>query len=134
MIYYAYCKGYVKIGVAHRERIWDRMSGLKTGNPFPIILVHVEEGLYRREKELHRQYAHLHHRGEWFRAEGELAWCVPEVEHKPWSTPTSRGEAPYVTKTGKVLTTEDIEALADEAERGYDVSHLKGKPNRRHLR
>lgn len=32
--------------------------------------------------------------------------------------------APYVTKTGRVLTDADIEALADEAERGYDVSHL----------
>ena len=32
--------------------------------------------------------------------------------------------AHYHTKTGKVLTNEDIEALADEAERGYDVSHL----------
>ena len=30
----------------------------------------------------------------------------------------------YVTKTGKVLTEADIEALADEAEAGYDVSKL----------
>ena len=37
----------------------------------------------------------------------------------------------YRTKTGKVLTDADIEALADEAERGYDVSHLIGKPSRR---
>lgn len=28
------------------------------------------------------------------------------------------------TKTGRVLTDEDIQALADEAEQGYDVSHL----------
>lgn len=27
----------------------------------------------------------------------------------------------FVTKTGKVLTDADIEKLADEAERGYDV-------------
>jgi hypothetical protein len=40
-------------------------------------------------------------------------------------------EGPLVTKTGKVLTDEDIEALADEAERGYDVSHLVDKPDRR---
>jgi hypothetical protein len=40
-------------------------------------------------------------------------------------------EGPFITKTGKVLTDADIEALADEAERGYDVSRLKGKPNRR---
>lgn len=37
----------------------------------------------------------------------------------------------YVTKSGKVLTDADIEAFADEAERGYDVSHLVGKPSRR---
>lgn len=30
--------------------------------------------------------------------------------------------AHYHTKTGKVLTNEDIEALADEAERGYEVT------------
>ena len=31
----------------------------------------------------------------------------------------------YKTKTGKVLTDADIEAMADEAERGYDVEMLK---------
>ena len=30
----------------------------------------------------------------------------------------------YRTKSGRVLTEEDIEALAAEAEKGYDVSHL----------
>jgi hypothetical protein len=32
---------------------------------------------------------------------------------------------PYVTFSGKVLTRADIEKLADEAELGYDVTHLK---------
>lgn len=31
-----------------------------------------------------------------------------------------------VTKTGKVLTDEDIEALADEAEAGYDIRPCGG--------
>lgn len=31
----------------------------------------------------------------------------------------------YRTKTGSVLSDEDIEALADEAEQGYDVSQIK---------
>jgi hypothetical protein len=31
----------------------------------------------------------------------------------------------YRTKTGKVLTDADIDAMADEAERGYDVENLK---------
>ena len=38
----------------------------------------------------------------------------------------------YKTKTGKVLTDADIEAMADEAERGYDVEALmrrrRGRP------
>lgn len=32
----------------------------------------------------------------------------------------------YTTKTGKVLTDEDIEKLADEAERGYDAGKIRG--------
>jgi hypothetical protein len=35
-------------------------------------------------------------------------------------------EGPVTTKTGKVLADADIQALADEAESGYDVSHLLG--------
>lgn len=31
----------------------------------------------------------------------------------------------YVTKTGRVLTDADLDALADEAERGYDVERIK---------
>lgn len=33
-------------------------------------------------------------------------------------------ELGHVTKTGRVLTEQDIHDLAEEAERGYDVSHL----------
>ena len=40
-----------------------------------------------------------------------------------WLTPTT-----FVTKTGKVLTDAEIEALADEAEAGYDTSQLKKRP------
>lgn len=36
----------------------------------------------------------------------------------------SEGTA-YTTRTGKVLTDADIEAMADEAERGYDVDALR---------
>jgi hypothetical protein len=31
----------------------------------------------------------------------------------------------YRTRSGRELTDADIEALADEAERGYDIEHLK---------
>jgi len=33
----------------------------------------------------------------------------------------------YKTKTGRTLTDDDIQAMADEAERGYDVAALKAR-------
>jgi len=33
-------------------------------------------------------------------------------------------QQPLVTKTGRVLTADDVQDLADEAERGYDISEL----------
>ena len=35
-----------------------------------------------------------------------------------------RRQPVYRTKSGRILTDADIQALADEAERGYDVDHL----------
>lgn len=35
-----------------------------------------------------------------------------------------KDKAPYVTKTGRVLTDEDFQRLADEAEAGYNVDGL----------
>lgn len=58
-------------------------------------------------------------------------WNIPPLPDQESDDVTiDVGEAtvvtgPAVTKTGKVLTDADFEALADEAERGYDVSHLK---------
>ncbi|HTH13421.1 MAG TPA: hypothetical protein VMB23_03425 [Spirochaetia bacterium] len=39
-------------------------------------------------------------------------------------------EGYYRTKTGRILTPEDIQALADEAEEGYDVSQIRPQPAR----
>lgn len=41
------------------------------------------------------------------------------------------GETVYVTKTGRVLTDADIQALADEAMTGYDIEHLRRAKSRR---
>lgn len=40
---------------------------------------------------------------------------------------TSKITKLYRTKSGRVLTDDDIEALSDEAERGYDVDRLSRK-------
>ncbi|MDA8076010.1 MAG: CopG family transcriptional regulator [Actinomycetota bacterium] len=42
----------------------------------------------------------------------------------------SNDPRPYRTKTGRLLTDADVEALADEAERGYDADQLAKRPGR----
>src|SRR5713226_9371208 len=37
---------------------------------------------------------------------------------------------PYRTKSGRILTDEELAALADEADRGYNVEDLKRRPGR----
>jgi hypothetical protein len=58
--------------------------------------------------------------------EGQVVgWIIARLPSEPgWPRPNPP-EA-YVTKTGRVMTDAEIEALADEAERGYDVSGLQG--------
>lgn len=66
----------------------------------------------------------------WWRINDRL-----QIEDGPHPQPIKAAEddimPPYRTKTGKWLTDEDIEALADEAERGYDVSQLSRSQNSR---
>lgn len=51
----------------------------------------------------------------WRQLGGKVWWRLPD-----W--PDGHAESEYVTKMGRVLTDADFERLADEAERGYDVS------------
>jgi hypothetical protein len=60
-------------------------------------------------------------------------WVVPQ-ESKPVDPRLVQPGGTLTTKTGKVLTDDDIQALADEAEQGYDVEHLKAGPRRDHQR
>jgi len=52
----------------------------------------------------------------WMQLGGKAWWRLPEY-------PTGNA-CRIVTSTGRVLTDADFEALADEAERGYDITHL----------
>ena len=74
-IYFARSDDFVKIGKASNIR--DRLRTLQTSHPKPLALVrheHVSDDRARtkREKELHRRFAHLVTLGEWFRYEAAL--------------------------------------------------------------
>lgn len=50
------------------------------------------------------------------------------ADHAAWER--RQDTEPIVTKSGRVLTNADIEALSDEAERGYDVSKMVTRKHR----
>src|SRR6266511_101569 len=56
--------------------------------------------------------------------------AVPQSAPEAGKQPVSGKPRAYRTKSGRVLTDADIEALADEAERGYDVARLATRPGR----
>lgn len=60
----------VKIGVSINVPL--RTTVLATGSPWPVDLLAVMPGDRAAEKRLHRRFAHLRLKGEWFRAEPEL--------------------------------------------------------------
>jgi hypothetical protein len=58
-------------------------------------------------------------------------WCVETENTEPAD---QEWDGTYRTKSGKVLTDEEIGRLADEAEQGYDVSSMRDNLPRRQTR
>jgi hypothetical protein len=63
---------YIKIGVSAHPA--NRVLNLTTCVPEPLTVIGVITGERNREQAIHRRFAHLRLRGEWFRA-------TPELEH-----------------------------------------------------
>lgn len=69
-IYFVKIGDFIKIGSSSRWK--RRVNNFCTGSPFQVdvLLVQIERPEY--EKNLHKKFRSLHHRGEWFRAERKL--------------------------------------------------------------
>ncbi|TXM53607.1 GIY-YIG nuclease family protein [Methylobacterium sp. WL120] len=67
----------------------QRMATLQIGCPEDLILFGSRPGTVAEERQLHREFAHLRIRGEWFRREGVVAaWieaCRPRASLSPSS-------------------------------------------------
>lgn len=76
VIYFVRCAGFVKIGLT--TNIHRRLASARTFTPFPLTLAHLVRcepaaDLEVVESAYHARFHAHHHRGEWFRDEGELA-------------------------------------------------------------
>lgn len=67
LTYFAKCGEFVKIGRTHNVK--QRLRKFQEGNPNEVILLATCD---LDENDLHQQFSHLHHRGEWFKLNDEL--------------------------------------------------------------
>ncbi|TGP34052.1 MULTISPECIES: GIY-YIG nuclease family protein [unclassified Mesorhizobium] len=77
-VYFIASGGKVKIGRA--KDVKARMNALQSGCPYPIHLIHYEQGGATAERKLHRKFKAHRDRLEWFRIEGELETFLREVQ------------------------------------------------------
>jgi hypothetical protein len=85
-VYLIGCGEFVKIGFANNPRY--RLRILQLANPHQLELLATLPGGPEIEQQLHVAFGRYHHRGEWFRLEGELALYVERLRRK--ATPESR--------------------------------------------
>lgn len=77
--------GPVKIGFA--VNVGKRLEALQTGSHERLELVHARRSTFSEERALHRKYALLRERGEWFRpAVLELEGLDPRGSWERWET------------------------------------------------
>lgn len=82
-VYFVKSGHFVKIGTS--KNFISRLSELQVGNPEKLKILGRIFGDRTTEKKLHKRFAKHHHRGEWFRLEGDLLkamdcanlWTIP---------------------------------------------------------
>jgi Meiotically Up-regulated Gene 113 (MUG113) protein len=70
VVYFIESGDFVKIGYTRCPQ--ERAKKMFTDCPIEPRLLHAEPGTFKSEKTLHRHFAHLHARGEWFRKGPDL--------------------------------------------------------------
>ena len=77
--------GHIKIGLA--RDVQKRLASLQTAHAHELVLLVAIEGTFRLEQSLHRKFAHLRLRGEWFRPEPELLELIAQSKADPGTRP-----------------------------------------------
>lgn len=85
-IYFIAAGDFVKIGFTTSPV--GRIRSIKTATPLPLKILHHQRGTMKQERELHRRFAAIRVRGEWFRKTPELLDYIEEIKK-----PSMRGAA-----------------------------------------
>jgi hypothetical protein len=81
-VYFVKCGEFIKIGWS--ESWYSRIQRMKVDNPdhIEVLLVIGRPKIF--EKTMHRKFAELRHRGEWFRDHLDIREYVEERKHECW--------------------------------------------------
>ena len=74
-VYFIECGDFIKIGFTVQS-IEKRLSGIRSGNPFPVRLLYVRQTVKRWEREMHERFAHIRHQREWFKKAPEIIRAI----------------------------------------------------------
>jgi len=83
-VYFVECDGFVKIGYSG-GRVEERADELSLGSPLEQAVAARLPGDRYLETLLHDLFKSYHHRGEWFRVEGDLAEFLNGIRDKEFS-------------------------------------------------
>ena len=110
VVYFVRAGGAVKIG--RTGNLAARLRALATGSAVPLELLAALPGGRREEARLHREWRHLHVRGEWFRADEALLRSIrSRAAPGPAPEPGPRARA-WAEQLRRVLAALDRAGLA----------------------
>ena len=79
MIYFIECNDFIKIGKSNNPE--QRLQSLQVASPYKLNLLKVLDVDDVFEKDVHKYFSYLHHRGEWFKKDALLMHYI-ESDHK----------------------------------------------------
>jgi hypothetical protein len=128
MIYFVHSDQYIKIGFSG---VQSRVFGDDTYNPHAMTLIGSIPGDVERERELHQEFSHLRHRGEWFRAHYSLVFFIEEkLKEEGAIYVNSKFLATLKGKANPVRIAEDMAKRALSHKKDFDEWVERNDPER----
>jgi hypothetical protein len=87
---------FVKIGYSHEPVAASRFYGVQCGNPRQLFMIFETIGTRADERELHKRFAHLHVRNEWFTCDEDMLHFFRtsnDAQIRPRAAPVARNQA-----------------------------------------
>lgn len=95
MIYFVKCccpNGFIKIG--YTRSMGSRIGNLQTISPYPLEILRVISGTRKDETAVHKRFADLLERGEWFRPGEALLAYIQELAEQDLG-PSAQVDIPF---------------------------------------